>query len=200
MGAKLAALPFGYIVLLAYWTVLVAELVGDKAIYTVASLAVRFPAGTVLGTMTVAFGGKMLTAVLLGKFIARLPSHWTALLSAAAFFSSALFIWLKKPRPITAGPLAKDFSLRATAICFATLFFTEWGDPGQIAVAALTVETQASWAPWLGGVLALMTKGCLAMAVGLKLRDRLPQSGMRILASVSCCVLGILALTGLVSR
>ncbi|HEV1994569.1 MAG TPA: TMEM165/GDT1 family protein [Candidatus Acidoferrum sp.] len=200
MGAKLAALPFGYIVLVAYWTVLVAELVGDKAIYTVSSLVLRIPTGTVLGAMTAAFAGKMLAAVLLGKVIARVPSHWTALLSAAAFFSSAVFIWFKEPRPMAPGPPAKDFSLRATAICFATLFFTEWGDPGQIAVAALTVQTQSLWAPWLGGLMALMTKGCLAVTVGLKLRDRLPRKKLRMLASVSCCILGILALTALASR
>ena len=29
---------FGYVFLISYWTVLVAELIGDKSIYTVASL------------------------------------------------------------------------------------------------------------------------------------------------------------------
>jgi hypothetical protein len=35
---------FGYIFLISYWTVLVAELIGDKSIYTVASLSLRFQA------------------------------------------------------------------------------------------------------------------------------------------------------------
>ena len=33
MGVGLTALPFGSVVLVAFWTVLVAELVGDKSIY-----------------------------------------------------------------------------------------------------------------------------------------------------------------------
>ncbi len=198
VGTELAVLPFGYIVLAAYWTVLIAELVGDKAIYTVTSLSLRFPAGIVFGAITAAFAGKMFAAVLLGKVLLQLHSRWTDILSAAAFFFSALFIWFKEPERIPAAPPARNDWPQAAMVCFASLFFTEWGDPGQIAAAALTAQSQSLWAAWLGGTLALMTKGGLAMAVGLKLRDRLPQRMLRTLASASCCVLGILALSELV--
>lgn len=200
MGAKLAALPLAYVVLVAYWTVLVAELVGDKAIYTVTSLVLRFPVGMVFGAMTAAFAGKMFAAVLLGKIMAGIPSHWTAMLSAVAFFGSGLFIWFKEPGAVAYEPPAGGYTIRAVVVCFASLFFTEWGDPGQITAAALTAQTQSAWAPWLGGTLALMTKGGLALTVGLKLRDRLPHQTLRMLASASCCVLGVLALKGVVFR
>jgi putative Ca2+/H+ antiporter (TMEM165/GDT1 family) len=49
-------------------------------------------------------------------------------------------------------------------------------------------------ATWLGGTLAIMTKGAVAMMIGMQIRDRLPQRTLRLLASASCCVLGILAL------
>lgn len=42
MVNELAGLSFGYLVLVVYWTVLVAELVGDKTMYIVSSLALRF--------------------------------------------------------------------------------------------------------------------------------------------------------------
>jgi putative Ca2+/H+ antiporter (TMEM165/GDT1 family) len=197
MGAKLAALPLAYVVLLAFWTVLAAELVGDKAIYTVASLALRFPRGLVFGAMTAAFAGKMFAAVLLGKLLVGIPSHWTAMLSAVAFFASAVFIWFKEPESAAHGPGKRGSTARAVAVCFAALFLTEWGDPGQITAAALTVQAQAWWAVWLGGTLALMTKGGLALTVGQKLCARLPQQTLRILASASCCVLGIIALSGI---
>lgn len=38
---------FGYVLLASYWTVLVAELIGDESIYTVASLSLRLRAGLV---------------------------------------------------------------------------------------------------------------------------------------------------------
>jgi len=58
---------FGYVFLITYWTVLVAELIGDKSIYTVASLSLRFRARVMLSGMFLAFGGKMLVAVLAGQ-------------------------------------------------------------------------------------------------------------------------------------
>jgi putative Ca2+/H+ antiporter (TMEM165/GDT1 family) len=58
---------FGYVFLISYWTVLVAELIGDKSIYTVASLSLRFRARVMLSGMFLAFGGKMLVAVLAGQ-------------------------------------------------------------------------------------------------------------------------------------
>jgi hypothetical protein len=46
----------------------------------------------------------------------------------------------------------------------------------------------------------MTTKGFLAMVLGVKLRDRLPQRTLRTLASASCSILGVLALGGVVVR
>lgn len=194
------SLSFGYVVLVAFWTVLVAELVGDKSIYTVASLALRFRALIVFTAITAAFAAKSLAAVLLAQTLIRLHSHWTDLLSAVAFFISALFIWFKEPKPLPREHPAETRWWQPAVISFASLFFTEWGDPGQIAVAALTMKFHSPAASWLGGTLAMATKGGLAIALGLKLRDRLPLATLRPVASASCCVLGILALGAFVLR
>ncbi|MDT5262077.1 MAG: Ca2+/H+ antiporter, family, partial [Acidobacteriota bacterium] len=77
---------------------------------------------------------------------------------------------------------------------FASLFLTEWGDPGQISAAALTAQTHLPHAVWLGGTLALTTKGALALTLGLKLRDRINEKVLRRVAAASCCILGLLAL------
>ncbi len=47
-------------------------------------------------------------------------------------------------------------------------------------------------AVWLGGTLAMTTKGILAMVLGVKLRDHLPHRTLRTLASASCLTLGML--------
>jgi putative Ca2+/H+ antiporter (TMEM165/GDT1 family) len=96
-AGTLSHLRFEYVVLLAYWTVLVAELVGDKSIYTVSALAIRFRTGIAFGAMAGAFAAKMLAVVLLFKTITRLDSRWTDILSAVAFLASALMIWFSEP-------------------------------------------------------------------------------------------------------
>jgi putative Ca2+/H+ antiporter (TMEM165/GDT1 family) len=191
--ATWAASPLLYVVFVAYGTILTAELVGDKSLYTVTSLVTRFPLAVVAGAMAVAFAGKMCAAVLLGTLIVRIPASWASIVSAAALFASGVFIWRDEPGSMAAAP-REARSLRAGIICFTSLFVPEWGDPGQLAAAALTVQARSPIGPWIGGTLALVTKGTLAVALGLKLRDHLPRRRLRIFASVACCALGVATL------
>lgn len=196
MQDKLASLPFIYFALLAYWTVLIAEMLGDKSIYTVGSLALRFRPALVFAGTALAFAGKMFVAVLLGRVLVLLTPQRAALLSAGAFFLSATLIWFGEKEEPPRSIAANTSSLHAAAVCFAALFFTEWGDPGQIAAAALAVKSHWLLATWLGGTVAMMTKGSLAMVLGVKLRERIPRRTLRTIACTSCCVLGVLALGG----
>ena len=196
MGSELAS--FVSIVLVTFWPVFVAELVGDKSIYTITSLSLRFRTGVIFTGITVAFAGKMMAAVLLGKLIVQLHSQWTDVLSAVAFFLSALFIWFKEPEPVAAEDPVHTGWCRAAAMCFAALFLTEWGDPGQIAAAALAMKSHSVAATWVGGTLAMSVKGGLAIVVGIKLRELLPHRFLRALASASCGVLGVLSLRGFI--
>lgn len=200
MRSELAALPFGYLFLVSYWTVFIAELVGDKSIYTVSSLTLRFRPLMVLPGVVIAFALKMLAAVLLGRFVVHLNYRWTDLVSACAFFVSAMLIWFGEHETASTQPTVKVSWWHAAMISFGSLFFTEWGDPGQISAVALTLKSHAIFAVWLGGTLAMTTKAALAMTLGVQLRDRLPQRTLRTLASVSCCILGVLALGGMAFR
>ena len=200
MRSELAALPFGYLFLVSYWTVFIAELVGDKSIYTVSSLTLRFRPVVVFVGAFFAFAMKMLAAVLLGRFVVNLNYRWTDLVSACAFFVSAILIWFEEHETAPAQPAITVPGWRAAMISFCSLFFTEWGDPGQISAAALTLKSHAIFAVWLGGTLAMTTKAALAMTLGVQLRNRLPQRTLRTLASVSCCILGVLAMEGIAFR
>ena len=193
MTNDLGTLRFDYVLLAAYWTVLIAELVGDKSIYTVSSLALRFRSSIVGSALVLAFAGKMLVAVLLGRAVVHLHLRWLNLVSAGAFFLSAMLIWFDEPKSEAHESATYIHWARAALICFASVFFSEWGDPGQIAAAALAAKAHSWIAPWLGGTLAMVTKGVLAMTLGLRLRDWLPQWTLRSLASASCGVLGVLA-------
>lgn len=194
VATAITHLRFEYVVLLAYWTVLVVELVGDTSIYTVSALSIAFRPAIVLVTMAVAFGGKMLVVVLLGKAIVRLDSRLTDTLSAFAFLVSAWMIWFDDSEEVASLTVAEISWFRIVATCFGSLFFAEWGDSGQIATAALTVKFGASFAVWLGGTLAMITKGTLASIIGRTLHEHLPQRMIRTVACVSCGLLGIIVL------
>jgi putative Ca2+/H+ antiporter (TMEM165/GDT1 family) len=187
-------MQFGYALLVTYWTVLVAELVSDKSIYTVASLASRFRAGSILCGMAAAFGGKMLAAVAFGQVLVQAPLRLTASLSAITFFLAALFIWRRERLSSSQRTVALSGWRRTAIVPFASLFFTEWADLGQMSAAALALQFHFALPVWLGGTLALLTKGTLAMTLGLRLRDRVPQNALRLFGACSCCVLGFVSL------
>ena len=193
-------MSFQSVALLSFWTVFLAELVGDKSIYIVSSLSLRYRPMVVFLAITMAFASKTLAVVLLARMLVRFHSHWIGVLSAIAFFISALVIWFREPEAVPEERPANAAWWKAAAICYAALFCTEWGDPGQIALAALTMKFNSILASWLGGTLAMTVKGGLAITLGLTLRKSFPELMVRTLASVSCFLLGIVALGGVFSH
>src|SRR5207302_3772301 len=128
MHIESGALLFRSTLALAFWTVLIAELVGDKSIYTLSTLTLRFRGSVVFISLALAAAAKMAASVLFAGFIFRFHSHWIAILSAAAFFISAALIWHEEPAPKLAGLPADSAWPSAALACFASLFLTEWCD------------------------------------------------------------------------
>jgi putative Ca2+/H+ antiporter (TMEM165/GDT1 family) len=177
-----------------YWSVLVAEIIGDKTIYTVTSLTMRFRDLIVLSVIVVVYALKMGAAVLLGSFIDILQSPVITMISAAAFFVSALLVAIRRPRELgITEPLDDDWR-KAAATCFASLFFTEWGDPGQLVAAAWSAQVHLPLVVCAAGALAMTTKGTVALLVGRKLRGHFSQPLMRVVAAASLCVMGVITL------
>lgn len=180
-----------YLLLATYGTVFLTELVGDKSIYTIGSLSTRFHYLPVFCGIAAAFMGKILVAVLVGQAVAELPRTLVAVTSAAAFFLTALFIWRNKEKT---GRVEKDnrrYSSRALLISFAAVFFSEWGDSGQVVAAALAARYRAPVIVWLGATLALVTKGVLAMTLGVGLRKHVPQKILRPVTISLCLFMGV---------
>lgn len=181
------------ILFITYAIVFGAEVVGDKTIYTLGTLATRYRLLPIFCGSSVAFALKMLAAVLLGKAISELPVTLVATLSAVTFFTMALVIWFKKPeRDSTIAAVDRSWCGIALA-SFASIFFSEWGDVGQIAAATLAARYQLLLVVWLGAVLAMMTKGILAMTLGAGLRSRVPVPVLRYATCGICVTMGILA-------
>jgi len=179
--------------LATFGTVFLAELIGDKALYTISTLATRYRALPLFCGFTVAFMAKMLAAVLLGRVISTLPTPLIAGVAAATFFLMAIVLWLKEPHSEPIAPAPSSGWSSAMLIGFGAIFFTEWGDVGQIAAATLVASYQAPFIVWLGATLAMVTKGVLAMTLGVSLRKRVPRKILRLGAVCLCLLMGVLS-------
>jgi len=165
----------------AFLAVLLAELVGDKLLYTTGSLAARFGATSVLAGLAPALAAKSLVAVALGTAVGRLPRSAVAVSSCLAFALAAYSIWRESeaPREAAAAPLASGFRPRGALAGFTAVFFAEWGDPGQMATAAFAARYHAPLVVWLAACAAMATKAVLALSLGSMLHRYAPKRAVR---------------------
>jgi Ca2+/H+ antiporter, TMEM165/GDT1 family len=187
---------FFYLLLATYGTIFVSELLGDKSIYTISSLTMRFRALYVFYGFTIAFMSKMFAAVLLGQVISQLPKSLIAFTSTVTFLVTAFVIWFRKTDDESTRSKEDNHFARAALITFAAVFFSEWGDIGQVMAATLTARYQLPLVVWLGGTLALITKGLLALALGRGLRERVPFHVLRPVSASLCVVMGVVSAVG----
>ena len=156
-----------------FGTVFVAEIVGDKLLYTTGVLAARYRTLPIMFGMAAAFMSKMAVAVLVGEAISRLPPLLVATITALSFLGVAFTLWRK---PDQRAEKDKDHTARKAAmVSFAAIFFSEWGDVGQVTAATLAARYRMPWIVWLGAVAAMTTKGALAAFLGAGIRRRIQQ-------------------------
>ena len=172
-----------------YAAVFLAEIVGDKLLYTTGVLATRYRWVSVVIGMGLAFCCKMAAAVAIGAAVATLLDQYrwvVAVLTAASFAILALTLWRKSD---VRRPKEKDARiLQGTMVAFATIFFSEWLDVGMQAAGTMAVTfawsanrpadvsvKTAALLVWLGAVSAMVTKGALAVAFGASVRNWIAQ-------------------------
>jgi putative Ca2+/H+ antiporter (TMEM165/GDT1 family) len=187
-----------------YGAVFVAEIVGDKLLYTTGVLATRYKTLPIMIGMMVAFMIKMGVAVLAGEFVSRLPAWLVACITMASFIGVAITVWRKDERRATHKEVSAP---KAAMVSFAAIFFSEWGDVGQI-TAALMMATSLKDHPglgtnpvrlfvWLGAVGAMVTKGALAASIGAGVRgwiqNHIPPRIIRYAGVGALVLLGILS-------
>jgi Ca2+/H+ antiporter, TMEM165/GDT1 family len=183
------------ILIATYGAVFVAEIVGDKLLYTTGVLATRYRTVPIMIGMLIAFMGKMAVAVAVGSAISKLPPLLVAAVTSMSFIGVAITLWRK---PLERASLEKDGrASRAAAVSFAAVFFSEWGDVGQITAATMAARFGAPLLVWAGAVAAMVTKGALAASVGAGVRQwiiaRIPPKVVRYAGVIALLVLGVLS-------
>jgi putative Ca2+/H+ antiporter (TMEM165/GDT1 family) len=151
-----------------FGAVFLAEIVGDKLLYTTGVLASRYRTLPIMIGMAAAFMAKMGVAVLIGEAISKLPKLLVASITAISFIGVALTLWRKDDQYREERDQHKAH--KAAMISFAAVFFSEWGDVGQVTAAAMAARYHIGWIVWLGAVSAMITKGSLAAFLGAGIR------------------------------
>ena len=178
-----------------YGAVFVAEIVGDKLLYTTGVLATRYRTLPIMLGMLVAFMAKMAVAVAVGSAISKLPPLLVAALTSVSFIGVAITLWRK---PVERTSFEKDRrTSRGALVSFAAIFFSEWGDVGQITAATMAARFGAPYLVWAGAVAAMVTKGALAASIGAGVRQwiiaRIPPKAVRYAGVSALLVLGLLS-------
>jgi putative Ca2+/H+ antiporter (TMEM165/GDT1 family) len=177
-----------------YGAVFVAEIVGDKLLYTTGVLATRYRTAPILCGMALAFMAKMCVAVLIGNVISTLPPVLVASVTTINFFAIAYALWRKPDKRET----SREYpATRAALVSFAAIFFSEWGDVGQLTAATMAARFGAPLLVWCGAVAAMVTKGALAASIGAGVRQwiqvHLPPKAIRYAAVGLLMFLGLLS-------
>jgi putative Ca2+/H+ antiporter (TMEM165/GDT1 family) len=151
-----------------YGAVFLAEIVGDKLLYTTGVLATRYRPVPIMVGMGLAFMLKMAVAVMVGDAISRLSPWLVATLTTTSFIGVAIAVW-RKPLHRQEKPDPQPSS-KAALVSFATIFFSEWGDVGQVTAATMAARFSSPLIVWIGAVAAMVTKGILAASIGASAR------------------------------
>jgi len=156
-----------------YAAVFLAEIAGDKLLYTTGVLSSRYRPLPIMVGVTIAFMAKMAVAVAVGERISHLPPLLVAGVTGLSFIGVAYAVW-RKPMVTRARKKEDHTAGKAAMVSFAAIFFSEWGDVGQVTAAAMATRSHSPpgatfpWPliVWFGAVLAMVTKGALAASIG----------------------------------
>jgi Ca2+/H+ antiporter, TMEM165/GDT1 family len=185
-----------------FGAVFVAEIVGDKLLYTTGVLAARYRTMPIMLGMAVAFMAKMGVAVIVGDAVSKLPRPLVAAITAISFLGVAYALWRKSDRPQESKH--KHRASKAAAISFAAIFLSEWGDVGQITAATLAAKYHRPFVVWVGAVCAMIIKGALAAFLGGGIRrwiqNRVAPQVVRYVAVSLLLVLGVLSVLEILTQ
>jgi putative Ca2+/H+ antiporter (TMEM165/GDT1 family) len=169
--------------------IFLAEL-GDKSQLMAMTLATRYKPLPVLAGITVATAVVHAVSVGLGAAIGvSMPTHVIAVVAGVAFLGFAAWTWRgdELTEADRAGRAARSVFLAVTL----TFFLAELGDKTML--ATITLATREGWfGTWLGSTLGMVAADALAIGVGILLHKHLPERVIRIGATLSFVVFGVL--------
>jgi putative Ca2+/H+ antiporter (TMEM165/GDT1 family) len=177
--------------LLSFAVISVAEL-GDKSQLMALALATRYRAMPVLAGITAATTVVHLGSVALGAAVGgALPTDLMAVLAGVVFLGVAFWTWRGDEVSEDDEQRGRRAGRSAFVVSTVVFFLAELGDKTML--ATVTLATTEGWlGTWIGSTLGMVAVDALAIAVGAALARRLSGRDVRLVATASFVVFGLL--------
>jgi putative Ca2+/H+ antiporter (TMEM165/GDT1 family) len=179
--------------LLSFGVIFAAEL-GDKSQLMALAFAARYKALPVLIGITAATAVVHAVSVGIGAVVgASIPTHAISIVAGLAFLGFAA--WTLRGDSLDEDEAAKaERTTRSAVIAASVAFFlAELGDKTMLATITLAT-TEGAVGTWAGSTLGMVAADGLAIVVGKQLGSRLPERAIRIGATASFVVFGLILL------
>jgi putative Ca2+/H+ antiporter (TMEM165/GDT1 family) len=177
--------------LVSFGIIFVAEL-GDKSQLMALAFAARYKALPILIGITIATAVVHAVSVGVGAALGvTLPTHVIEVVAGLAFFAFAA--WTLRGDTLTDEETSRaDATTRSAIIAASVAFFlSELGDKTMLATITLATK-EGLVGTWAGSTLGMVLADALAIVVGQQLGARLPERVIRIGASITFVVFGLL--------
>jgi putative Ca2+/H+ antiporter (TMEM165/GDT1 family) len=171
--------------------IFVAEL-GDKSQLMALAFAARYRALPILIGITISTALVHLFSVALGAVVGvALPTHAISVVAGFAFFAFA--VWTLRGDRLDDDDVERaERSTRHAVVAAAVAFFlAELGDKTMLATITLATK-EGLVGTWAGSTLGMVAADGLAIAVGNHLGTRLPEKAIKIGASATFVIFGVI--------
>jgi putative Ca2+/H+ antiporter (TMEM165/GDT1 family) len=177
--------------ILSFGVIFVAEL-GDKSQLMALAFAARYKAWPVLLGISIATAVTHAISVGIGAALgANLPTDTIAVVAGVAFLLFAAWTWRGDSLDDDEVESADRSNRNAVVAASVAFFLAELGDKTMLATITLASK-EGILGTWIGSTLGMVAADALAILVGQQLGRRLPERAIRVGATISFVVFGVL--------
>jgi len=177
--------------ILSFGVIFVAEL-GDKSQLMALAFAARYKAWPVLLGISIATAVTHAISVGIGAALgANLPTDTIAVVAGVAFLLFAAWTWRGDSLDDDEVESADRSNRNAVVAASVAFFLAELGDKTMLATITLASK-EGVLGTWIGSTLGMVAADALAILVGQQLGRRLPERAIRVGATISFVVFGVL--------
>ena len=176
---------------ISFWVIFVAEL-GDKSQLMALTFAARYRALPVLIGISIATAVVHAFSVAVGALLqVAIPTRPINIIAGSAFLGFA--VWTMRGDQLSDEETERAVRTSGSVIVAASVafFLAELGDKTMLATVTLATR-EGLFGTWLGSTAGMVAADAIAIWIGVKLGDRLPEKVVRVGAAAGFVIFGLL--------